>query len=111
MRGVLAARRGRKRQLDAETLYWQLIQSGTETVGACRIVGTGRKTGYRWRAENGGLPPALLAESARSGRYLSLLERQHVVSGRARQLAPRPPAPCGRWPEPGRAGSRLALVF
>ena len=74
------ARRGRKRQLDAETLYWQLIQSGTGTVEACKIVGIGRKTGYRWRAENGGLPPARVAESSRSSRYLSLLERQRIAT-------------------------------
>jgi transposase, IS30 family len=74
------ARRGRKRQLDAETLYWQLIQSGTGTVEACKMVGIGRKTGYRWRAENGGLPPARVAESARSSRYLSLLERQRIAT-------------------------------
>src|SRR5260370_18319079 len=30
------------------------------------------------RAENGGLPSARVAESARSGRYLSLLERQRI---------------------------------
>src|ERR1022692_2551292 len=54
MRGVLMARRGRKRQLDAESLYWQLLLSGTGTVEACKVAGIGRKTGYRWRAENGG---------------------------------------------------------
>jgi len=43
------ARRGRKRQLEAESLYWQLILSGIGTVEACREVGIGRKTGYRWR--------------------------------------------------------------
>jgi transposase, IS30 family len=80
MRGVLMARRGRKRQLDAESLYWQLILSGVGTVEACREVGIGRKTGYRWRAENGGLPPDRLAEDARSGRYLSLLERQRIAT-------------------------------
>jgi IS30 family transposase len=74
------ARRGRKRRLDTETLYWQLIQSGTGTVEACKIAGIGRKTGYRWRAENGGLPPARLSEPARSGRYLSLLERQRIAT-------------------------------
>lgn len=74
------ARRGRKRRLDAETLYWQLIRCGTGTVEACQILGIGRKTGYRWRAENGGLPPARVAESARSGRYLSLLERQRIAT-------------------------------
>ena len=74
------ARRARKRQLDAETLYWKLLQSGVGTVEACKIVGIGRKTGYRWRAENGGLPPGRLAEAARSGRYLSLLERQRIAT-------------------------------
>jgi transposase, IS30 family len=74
------ARRGRKRRLDAESLYWQLIASGVGTVEACREVGIGRKTGYRWRAENGGLPPGRVAEEIRSGRYLSLLERQAVNS-------------------------------
>jgi hypothetical protein len=80
MRAVLMARRGRKRQLDAESLYWQLILSGVGTVAACREAGIGRKTGYRWRAENGGLPPGRLAEDARSGRYLSLLERQRIAT-------------------------------
>lgn len=42
------ARRGRKRRLDTETLYWQLVQSGVGTVEACRLAGIGRKTGYRW---------------------------------------------------------------
>ena len=74
------ARRGRKRRLDAESLYWQLIISGVGTVQACQEVGIGRKTGYRWRAENGGLPPGRLAEEVRSGRYLSLLERQRIAT-------------------------------
>jgi IS30 family transposase len=73
------ARRGRKRQLDAESLYWQLLLSGTGTVEACKAAGIGRKTGYRWRAKNGGIPPVRLAEAARSGRYLSLLERQRIA--------------------------------
>jgi hypothetical protein len=45
------ARRGRKRQLDVGSLYWQLILSGVGTVAACKEAGIGRKTGYRWRAE------------------------------------------------------------
>ena len=82
-------RRGRKRQLDLETEYWKLLQSGVGTVAACKLLGFGRKTGYRWRAENGGLPPARLAESARSGRYLSLLERQRIATLRDRGLGVR----------------------
>jgi transposase, IS30 family len=39
------ARRGRKRQLDTESLYWQLLLSGSGTVEACKAVGIGRKTG------------------------------------------------------------------
>ena len=52
------ARRGRKRQLELESPYWQLILSGAGMVEAYREVWIGRKTGYRWRADNGGLPPA-----------------------------------------------------
>jgi DNA invertase Pin-like site-specific DNA recombinase len=82
-------RRGRKRQLNLESEYWELFQSGVGTVAACKLLGIGRKTGYRWRAENGGLPPARLAESARSGRYLSLLERQRIATLRGRGLGVR----------------------
>jgi IS30 family transposase len=56
--------RGRKRRLELETEYWRLLASGVGTVAACQELGIGRKTGYRWRAENGGLPPVRLAEAA-----------------------------------------------
>jgi IS30 family transposase len=46
----------------------------------CKRLGIGRKTGYRWRAENGGLPPATLSEGLRGQRYLSLLERQRIAT-------------------------------
>jgi hypothetical protein len=68
MRRVLMARRGRKRRLAGESPYWRLILSGVGTLAACEEVGIGRKTGYRWWAENGGLPPDRLAEGRRSGR-------------------------------------------
>ena len=89
-------RRGRKRQLDLESGYWKLLQSGVGTVAACKLLGIGRKTGYRWRAENGGLPPARLAESARSGRYLSLLERQRIATLCERGLGVREDRPQNR---------------
>ena len=73
-------RRGRKRRLDVESEYWRLVLSGVGTVEACRRVGIGRKTGYRWRAENGGLPRAALNEGSRSRRYLSLLERRRIAT-------------------------------
>src|SRR5918911_777896 len=84
MRGVEMGRRGRKRQLDRESEYWALLREGVGTVEACRRVGITRKTGYRWRAENGGIPPARLAEAARTSRYLSLLERQRIATLRGR---------------------------
>lgn len=68
-------RRGRKRQLAVEDEYWKLILEGFGTVEACRQVGISRKTGYRWRAERGGLPPLWLGEADRKGRCLSQLER------------------------------------
>ncbi|MFI7449663.1 helix-turn-helix domain-containing protein [Nonomuraea sp. NPDC049714] len=83
------ARRGPKRRLDVESEYWRLVLSGVGTVGACRVLGIGRKTGYRWRAENGGLPPVRVAESARSSRFLSLLERQRIATLRAQGLGVR----------------------
>lgn len=60
--------RGRKRRLVLEDEYWSLILSGVGTVEACRMVGIGRKTGYRWRAELGGLGPARRAEAQQSER-------------------------------------------
>lgn len=72
--------RGRKRRLELESEYWRLLASGVGTVEACRLVGIGRKTGYRWRAENGGLAPQRLPEAQRSCRYLSLLERQRIAA-------------------------------
>jgi IS30 family transposase len=77
-------RRGRKRRLLLEDEYWQLIQSGVGTVEACRRVGIGRKTGYRWREERGGIAPVRLAEKQLSGRYLSLLDRHRIATLRAR---------------------------
>jgi hypothetical protein len=52
---------GRKRQLEVEDAYWQLILAGVGTVEACRQVGITRKTGYRRRAERGGIPPVRVA--------------------------------------------------
>jgi transposase-like protein len=77
-------RRGRERRLVLEDEYWKLILGGVPTVEACRQIGIGRKTGYRWRTEAGGLPPARAAEATRSSRYLSLLERQRIATLRER---------------------------
>jgi IS30 family transposase len=82
-------RRGRKRRLGIEDEYWQLILAGVGTVEACRLVGIGRKTGYRWRAEPGGLPPLRRVEGERGDQYLSLLERQRIASLRRQGLSMR----------------------
>jgi IS30 family transposase len=86
---VELGRRGRKRQLAVEDEYWKLILEGVGTVEACRQVGIGRKTGYRWRAERGGLPPLRLGEADRTGRYLSQLERQRIATLRDRGVGVR----------------------
>ena len=77
---------GLKRRLELESEYWLLLAAGVGTVEACRVLGIGRKTGYRWRAENGGLPPAALPERARSNRFLSLMERQRIATLRREKL-------------------------
>lgn len=81
---MLVGRRGKKRQLEVEARYWQLLATGLGTVEACRQVGITRKTGYRWRAEAGEVTPIRLAEAVRSNRYLSMVER-HRIAGLHRQ--------------------------
>lgn len=83
------ARRGRKRQLDLEVEYWRLLGTGIGTAAACRLTGIGRKTGYRWRAESGGVAPVRLAEAERHGRYLSLLERRRIAALKAQKMGVR----------------------
>lgn len=56
-------RMGRKRHLEVEARYWKLLAAGVGTVEACRRVGITTKTGYRWRAEAGGVTPLRLAEA------------------------------------------------
>ena len=81
--------RGRKRRLVLEDEYWALILSGVGAVEACQMVGIGRKTGYRWRAELGGLVPARRGEAQQSERYLSLLERERIAVLRRQGLSMR----------------------
>lgn len=83
------ARRGRKRRLTLEDEFWELIRDGIAPVAAATRVGVGRKTGCRWRTENGGLPPRRLDQETHSGRYLSLLERQRIAVLKAQGLSVR----------------------
>lgn len=84
-------RPGRKRRLVFEDEYWKLMAAGVGTVEACRRLGIGRTTGYHWRSQRGGLARTVRAEDSRSGRFLSLLERERIAS------CGRKGAPCGRW--------------
>ncbi|MFP5023504.1 IS30 family transposase [Pseudonocardia phyllosphaerae] len=72
-----------------EARYWELVLSGVGVVQAAKLVGIGRKTGYRWRAERGGLAPLGLDEAARSNRFLSRLERQRIATLRGQGLGVR----------------------
>jgi transposase, IS30 family len=72
-----------------EDEYWKLILEGVGTAEACQQVGIGRKTGYGWRAERGGLPPLRLGEADHRGSYLSQLERQRIATLRGRGLGVR----------------------
>nr|WP_249645678.1 IS30 family transposase [Nocardia sputi] len=72
-----------------EAKYWELILAGVGPVDAAKRVGIGRKTGYRWRHENGGLPPARISDDVRSDRYLSRLERQRIATLHERGLGVR----------------------
>ncbi|WP_244972631.1 IS30 family transposase [Paramicrobacterium fandaimingii] len=83
------ARRGCKRRLRLEDEFWELIRGGIAPVAAATRVGVGRKTGYRWRTENGGLPPRRLDQEAHSGRYLSLLKRQRIAVLKAQGVSVR----------------------
>ena len=73
--GVFMGRRGRKRDLNREVQYWEYLASGVGTVEACQLVGVSRKTGYRWRAEMGGVIARKRSEG--SGRYLSMRRTAH----------------------------------
>jgi hypothetical protein len=73
------ARRGRKRQLEVEARYWELLASGVGTVVACRGAGNTRKmgTGGALRLVVSRRPGWL--RRVRSNGYLSLLERQRTA--------------------------------
>ena len=107
------ARQGRKRNLEKERPYWDLLASGSGTFEACRQVGVGRRTGLRWRRENGGFRRDLGAINSAAGRYLSLFERERIQTLTAqghgvREIArwlERSPSTVSR--ELGRARSRV----
>ena len=71
-------RPGRKRRLVLEDEYWKLMAAGVGTGEACRRLGLSNH-GYYWRSQRGGLARTVRAEDSRSGRYLSMLERERIA--------------------------------
>ena len=82
-------RRGRKRWLSVEDEYWKLILAGIGPIEAARRIGIARTTGFRWRAERGGVAPLRMLEVDRHTRYLSSLEREQLAVLRREGLSMR----------------------
>jgi hypothetical protein len=57
--------------------FWRLIAAGSSTEAAAAAVGIDRRTGLKWFAQAGGMPPLELAEP--SGRYRSFSEREETL--------------------------------
>lgn len=66
--------------------FWRAIADGCSSEDAARIAGISQPVGTRWFRECGGMPPSHLAVSAPlpTGRYLSLMEREHIALLRVR---------------------------
>ena len=82
-------RRGRKRWLSVEDAYWKLILAGVGPIEAARRIGVARTTGFRWRAERGGVAPLRMLEADRHTRYLSSIERECLAVLRREGLSMR----------------------
>jgi len=46
-----------------EDAYWKLILAGVGPIEAARRIGIARTTGFRWRAERGGVAPLRMLEA------------------------------------------------
>ena len=82
-------RRGRKRWLSVEDAYWKLILAGVGPIEAARRIGIARTTGFRWRAERGGVAPLRMLEADRHTRYLTSIERERLAVFRLEGLSMR----------------------
>src|SRR5216683_1036890 len=71
-----AARRGERQR------FWAAIARGLPGEDAAVVAGVSPAVGTRWFRQAGGMPP--IAQSALSGRYLSLAEREEIAILRAR---------------------------
>ena len=61
--------------------FWEAIARGLTSEDAARVAGVSPPVGARWFRHYGGMPPSHLCASApvRSGRYLSLREREELA--------------------------------
>lgn len=64
-------------QFETKQAFWRCIAKGMESEAAALACGVSQPLGPRWFREAGGVPPIDLAP--RSGRYLSLLEREELA--------------------------------
>jgi IS30 family transposase len=63
-------------------LFWRSVRAGLSVPEAAGVAGVSRRTGHRWFAEAGGMPPLALQPPG-SGRRLSLEEREQIAHGLA----------------------------
>src|SRR6266571_5836674 len=62
--------------------FWAAIARGLPSEDAAVVAGVSPAVGTRWFRQAGGMPP--ITQSALSGRYLSLAEREEIAILRAR---------------------------
>ena len=72
-----------------EDAYWNLILAGVGPIEAARRIGIARTTGFRWRAERGGVAPLRMLEADRHTWYLSSIERERLAVLRREGLSMR----------------------
>lgn len=65
---------------DLQRRFWGLIRAGQLRTEAAITMGLGERTGIRWFSQAGGVVPAHVT-AQRSGRYLSLGEREEIFVG------------------------------
>jgi len=66
--------------------FWRTVHAGLGVEEAARVSGVARRTGQRWFAEAGGMPPLCL-EGPATCRKLTILEREQIAHGLACRLS------------------------
>ncbi len=69
------------RRYEERRRFWAAIALGRQSEAAATIAGVSPAVGVRWFREAGGMPPSHLTPSSppRSGRYLTLPDREHIA--------------------------------